>query len=191
MKVTNPQELVGKEVYDCNGNTIGRIDKTWKSWNDDYPGWFFGIRPNDSTKDTWFRGTHKLIPIYSDYIRDYTQHVTLNKTTEQLSRFWSRAVHCGTTTCPTDELIEKPVYDRNHSRVGTFYAWVESDGNYKNYGCFIDPYLCDTWNVPFNTIMPMPTNYIVDVKDTITIDKTLDELKEYWRTNFNFDFNYR
>jgi len=50
-----------------------------------------------------------------------------------------------------DDLIEKPVYDRNHSRVGIFYAWVESNGTFKNYGCFVDPYLCDNWKMPFNT----------------------------------------
>ena len=189
MKIQNAYELVGKEVFDSNGNSVGRIYKTWKSWNDEYPGWFFGIRPNENTKDTWFRGTNKLIPIYSDYIRDWQDNVTLNKTTEQLGRFWHKAVPCGHTTCPTDELVEKPIYDKNHSRVGTFYAWVESDGTYKNYGCFVDPYLCDTWHMPYNTMMPFPTNYIYDVKDTITLDKTLDELKAYWKNNYNFHFD--
>jgi len=33
MKVNNPQELVGKEVVDANGNTIGTMDKCWNSWN--------------------------------------------------------------------------------------------------------------------------------------------------------------
>jgi len=188
MKINNPYDLVGKEVYDCNGNTIGRVDKYWKSWNDEYPGYFFGIRPNENTKDTWFRGTHKLVPIYSDYVKDFGEHITLNKTTEQLGRFWNKAVPCGTTTCPTDQLVDKPIYDKNHSRVGTFFAWVESDGTYKNYGCMVDPFLTDSWNVPNNTMMPMPTNYIYDVKDTITLDKTLDELKDYWHSNYNFNF---
>ena len=37
MKIENPTELVGKEVVDTNGNTIGWIDKTWNSWNQEYP----------------------------------------------------------------------------------------------------------------------------------------------------------
>jgi len=188
MKINNPYDLVGKEVYDSNGNTIGRVDKYWKSWNDEYPGYFFGIRPNENTKDTWFRGTHKLVPIYSDYVKEFGDHITLNKTTEQLGRFWNKAVPCGSTTCPTDQLVDKPIYDKNHSRVGTFFAWVESDGTYKNYGCMVDPFLTDSWNMPNNTMMPMPTNYIYDVKDTITLDKTLNELKDYWKHNYNFNF---
>jgi hypothetical protein len=186
MKVNNPQELVGKEVVDANGNTIGTMDKWWNSWNQEYPGYFFGIRTNDNTRDAWFRGTYKLIPIYSDYVRQTDERVYLNKTMDELSRFWNKTILCGTSTCPTDELVEKPVYDKYHSRVGTFYAWTESDGMFKNYGCFVDPYLCDTWKMPFNTLMPMPTNFIHEVKDIITLDKTLDELKEYWHKHHQF-----
>ena len=186
MKINNPRDLVGKEVYDTNGNTIGTIDKTWSSWNEEFPGHFFGIKTNENTRDTWFRGTNKLIPIYSDYIREYDEHITLNKTTEELCRFWSKTVHCGQTSWPLDVLLEKPVYDKNYSRVGTFYAWVESDGTFKNYGCFIDPYLCETWNMPYNTLMPLPTNYMTDAKDTIWLNKTLDEIKAYWQQLNNY-----
>lgn len=186
MKVNNAYELVGKEVYDCNGNTVGTIDKWWNSWNQEYPGYFFGIKPNENTRDTWFRGTTKLIPIYSDYIKDISQHITLNKTTEELGRFWNKTIPCGPKFYPTDELVDKPIYDKNHSRVGTLYGWVESDGQYKNYGCFVDPFLCETWKVPYNTMMPVPTNYITDVKDTIWLNKTLDELKEYWKQYYKF-----
>jgi len=180
MKVNNPRELVGKEVVDTNGNTMGTIDKTWNSWNSDYPGYFFGVKTNDSTRDVWFRGTTKLIPIYSDYIKQTDDRVYLNKTMEELGRFWNKAIHCGTTTYPTDELVEKPVYDKFYSRVGTFYAWTECDGTYKNYGVLLDPYLCESWKMPFNTLWPIPANYVNCVKDTITLDKSLDELKGFW-----------
>jgi sporulation protein YlmC with PRC-barrel domain len=186
MKINNPYELVGKEVVDQNGQTIGWVDKTWNSWNQDYPGWFFGIKPNDNTRDTYLRGTYKLYPIYSDYIREVTDRVTLNKTMDDLCRYWIKTVNCGPTTCPTDQLVEMPVYDRNHSRVGTFFSWVESGGSYQSYGCLVDPYLCETWKLPNNTLMPIPTNYITYVKDTITLDKTLDELKEYWQQQHRY-----
>ncbi len=186
MNVNNPHELVGKEVFDTNGNTIGTIDKAWNSWNNEYPGHFFGIRPNENTRDTWFRGTAKLIPIYSDYIREISERVTLNKTIDELGRFWNKTVPCGHTTYPTDKLIDMPIYDKDYSRVGTFYTWVESDGTYKNYGVLVDPFICDTWKVPHNTLMPLPTNYITDVKDTICLDKTLDDLKKYWKQHHNF-----
>jgi len=186
MNVSNPHELVGKEVFDTNGNTIGTIDKAWNSWNNEYPGHFFGIRPNENTRDTWFRGTVKLIPIYSDYIKEISERVTLNKTIEELGRFWNKTVPCGQNTYPTDKLIDMSIYDKNNSRVGTFYTWVESDGTYKNYGVLVDPFICDTEKVPHNTLMPIPTNYITDVKDTICLDKTLDELKKYWKQHHNF-----
>ena len=189
MKVNNPHELVGKEVVDVNGNTVGTIDKTWNSWNQDYPGYFFGIKTYDNTRDTWFRGTCKLIPIYSDYIKHTDDRVYLNKTTEELGRFWNKAVHFGTTTCPTDELVEKPVYDRNHSKVGTFYTWTESDGTYKNYGVLLDPYLCDTWKMPYNTLWPIPPNFLATVTDTILLDKTLDELKGFWDQQNTTQYN--
>jgi sporulation protein YlmC with PRC-barrel domain len=186
MKINNPQEFIGKEVCDANGNAIGTIDKWWNSWNDDYPGFFFGIKPVENTRETWFRGSHKLIPIYSDYIKEWGEQVTLNKTTDQLSKFWNKIVPCGTTTCPTDQLVDMPIYDKHYSKVGTFYGWVESDGTYKHYGCFVDPFICNTWNVPYNTIMPMPTDYINYVSDTIILNKTLDELKQYWQQYHKF-----
>jgi len=181
MQISNPRELIGRPVTDFNGVTIGVVDKVWKSWNEEYPGWFFGVRPNDDVRDNWFRGTTKLIPIYNDYIKDTAGHVTLNKTVEQLSRYWNKAVPCGDTAHPIDHLMDMPVYDRNHSRVGTFYGWVESDGTYKHYGCFVDPYLCDTWGIPHNAVMPIQPSMVHQVFDTITLDRTLDELREYWR----------
>jgi len=186
MKLNNTNELIGKEVCDANGNSIGKIDKIWTSWDQEYPGHFFGINPNDDARNTHFRGTNKLIPIYSDYIRDVTDHITLNKTIEELGRFWNKTVPCGQGNYPTDKMVDMPIYDKNHSRVGTFFAWVESDGTYKNYGVFVDPYVCDTFKVPYNILMPIPTNYITDIKDTICLDKTLDELKEYWNSHCDF-----
>jgi sporulation protein YlmC with PRC-barrel domain len=181
MKVNNPHELVGKEVCDANGVPVGCIDKIWNSWNQDYPGYFFGIKPNENTRCTYFRGTHKLIPVYNDYIREVGDCVNLNRTMDELSRFWNKTVTCGPTSYPTDKLVEMPVYDKTHSRVGTVYCWVDSGGTLQNYGCFVDPYLCQTWNIPYNTVMPIPTQYIYQVSDTITLDKTLDELREYWK----------
>ena len=186
MKIIKPYELVQKEVFDKNGNAIGTIDKVWNSWNQNWPGCFFGLRPNEHARDRWFRGTYRLIPIYSDHIGEVSEHVTLCETMDELHRFWNKTVQCGSTACPTDDLLDKPVYDKNHSRVGTFFASVESDGPSRNYGVLIDPYLCDTWKAPHNTLMPIPTNYITNVKDTITLDKTLDELKKYWKEHFDF-----
>ena len=186
MKINNPHELIGKEVVDQNGTPIGWIDKTWNSWDQNYPGWFFGIKPNENSRNTWFRGTYKLFPIYSDYIREVGEHVTLNKTMDDLYHYWNKTVPCGPTTCPTDQLVEMPVYDKNHSRVGTFYTFVVSEGTSHQYGCLLDPYLYETWKIPFNTLMPVPTNYINYVKDTVSLDKTLDELKEYWKQHYKF-----
>ncbi|UCB58449.1 MAG: hypothetical protein JSV67_07560 [Thermoplasmatales archaeon] len=186
MKIQNPKELVGKEVVDANGNTIGWIDKKWNSWNQEHPGWFFGIKPNENTRNNFFIGTHKLFPIYSDYIREVSQHVMLNKTMDELCRFWNKTIPCGPTKCPTDQLVEMPVFDKNYSRVGTFQSFIASEGPTQQYGILLDPYLYETWNIPFNTLMPVPTNYITYVKDTITLDKTLDELKEYWKKYHQF-----
>ncbi len=91
MKIENPQGLVGEEVCDTHGDVIGTIDKIWKSWNDEYPGYFFGLKIYENTRDTYFRGTNKLVPIYSDYIREVTdERVTLNKTKDELGRLWNK-----------------------------------------------------------------------------------------------------
>ena len=181
MKVNNPHELVGKEVLDASGTPVGWIDKTWNSWNRDYPGWFFGIKPNENTRCSYFRGTYKLIPIYSEYVREVGECVTLNKSMDELSRYWNKTVNCGPVSYPTDQMVDKPVYDKNHSRIGTIYTYVESAGTLQNYGCYVDPYLSQTWNIPNNTLMPIPTQYIYHVSEAVTLDKTLDELKEYWK----------
>ena len=173
------REYIGKQVYDSNGILMGVIDKIWKRWNRNKK--TLGIKIYDNIKDTWFRGTTKLIPIYNDYIKDATGHIMLNRTVEQLSRYWNKTVQCCDATYPIDQLMDMPVYDRNHSRVGTFYGWVETDGTYKHYGCFVDPYLCDTWGIPHNAVMPLQPAMVYQVFDTITLDRTLDELREYWR----------
>jgi hypothetical protein len=186
MKINKPYELLGKKVCDTNGNNIGCIDKIWDSWNENYPGFFFGIKPNENIRDSYFRGTYKLIPIYSDYIREVTDCIHLNRTLDELSRYWNKTIPYGETTCSNDKMVEMPVFDKYNSRVGTLYGWLDTDGTYQTYACFVDPYLSQTWNIPNNTLMPIPTQYMKKVTDTITIDKSLDELKEYWKQHKKF-----
>jgi len=181
MKIWNSNELIGKEVFDATGNAVGWVDKTWNSWNDDYPGHFFGIKLNDFARNTYFRGANKLVPVYNDYIRTVGNTITLTKTMDDLTRYWNKTVPCGTTTCPIDELIEMPVYDKFHSRVGTFTTWVESNGTINNLGILLDPYICETWHLPYNTTFPIEPNHITTAKNTISLDQALHELKEYWQ----------
>ena len=181
MKIWNCNELIGKEVFDVNGNAIGWVDKTWRSWNDEYPGHFFGIKMNDYTRNTYFRGANKLIPVYNDYIRNVSNTVTLTKTIDDLCRYWNKTITCGPVACPIEELIEMPVYDKYHSRVGTFTTWVESNGQINNLGVLLDPYICETWNLSHNTTFPIEPTHINYVKNTITLNQALNELKDYWQ----------
>ena len=182
MRINNPHELVGKTVLDANGNTVGTIDKIWDSWNQESPGWFYGVKPNVYARENYFRGSYKLIPIYSDYIKEVQPQIKLNKTTEELGRYWNMAVQCGQNKYPTDELMERPVYDRYNSRIGTIYCWVGHEGSQMTYGVCLDPYLCDQWKVPYNKLLPLDANYFSGVKnETIYLDKALHELREYWK----------
>ena len=127
-----------------------------------------------------------MIPIYNNFIEDVKgEHVTLNITLDDLYSSWNKTVKCGLITYPTDELLEKPVYERNHSRIGTFFVVVERDGPSNHNGILVDPYLCDIWKTPFNKLMPIPTDYITNVKDTIYLNKSLDELKRYCKQHFD------
>jgi hypothetical protein len=186
MKINNPKGIVGKEVFDANGKLIGFVDKMWNSWNKKHPGIFFGVNPNRFIRDACFRGTQKLIPIYSDFIRDVGESITLNKTIEELHHFWNMTISCGSKSYPSDELLDVGVYDKENSRVGTFYTTVDGKKGYKKYGILLDPYICDLWNAPGNTLMPIPIKYISLVNDTITLSKTLDELKQYWKLHYKF-----
>lgn len=181
MKIWNPNELVGKEVFDANGTPMGWIDKTWNSWNDEYPGYFFGVKINDPVRNSHFRGANKLIPIYNEHIRNVGNTVTLNRTIDDLCHYWNTTVPCGPTRYPIEDLVEMPVYDRYHSRIGTFTTFVETNGNINNFGVLLDPYVCEIFHLPYNTTFPIETNYITLVKDTITLDKALNELKDYWQ----------
>jgi sporulation protein YlmC with PRC-barrel domain len=181
MKIEKPNELIGKQVCDAKGNTIGWVDKTWNSWNQESPGYFFGVKTNDEVRAVHFGGTTKLIPIYSNYISNVGEKITLNKTIDELNSYWHMMIPCGTDTCQTYDLFEKPVYDKEYSRVGTFCTWYETEGKHKHYGVFVDPYLCKYWNIPSDTVMPVPYEFITQVKDTVTLNKSLDELKNYWQ----------
>lgn len=180
MKIYNAHELIGKEVFDATGKPIGWIDKTWNSWNTDSPGYFFGIKTNDYTRNNYFRGENKLIPVYNDFIQTVSDRVTLTKTMDDLCKFWTKTITCGPTTCPVDELIEMPVFDKNHSRVGTFTTYVDN-GQVYNLGVLLDPYLCETWQLPYNTTYPVEPWHITTTKNTVTLNQALHELKEYWQ----------
>jgi hypothetical protein len=100
---------------------------------------------------------------------------------DDLTRYWNKTVPCGPTTCSVEELIEMTVYDKFHSRVGTFTTWVESNGQISNLGILLDPYICETWHLPYNTTFPIEPTHITTAKNTITLDQALHELKEYWQ----------
>ncbi len=168
MKIWNSHELIGKEVFDANGKAVGWVDKTWNSWNNDYPGYFFGIKMNEYARNTYFRGGNKLIPVYNDYIRNVDNTVTLTKTMDDLCEYWNKTITCGSTTYPVDELIEMPVYDKFHSRIGTFTTYVECSGQINNFGILLDPYICETFQLPYNTTYPVEPCHITNAKSTIT-----------------------
>ena len=186
MKIWNSHELIGKEVFDAKGKPIGWVDKTWNSWNQDYPGYFFGIKMNDQTKKKYFRGVNKLFPVYNDLIQTVGNTVTLTKTMDELCMYWTKTIPCGQTTCPVEELIEMPVFDKYHSRVGTFTTYVETNGQINNLGILLDPYICETWQLPYNTTFPVEPWHITTTKNTITLDQALQELKEYWQKTRKF-----
>ena len=185
MKIWNAHELIGKEVFDATGRPIGWVDKTWKSWNQYNPGYFFGIKMNDYTRDNYFRGVNKLYPVYNDFIQTVSDRVTLTKTMDDLCRYWTKTVSCGNATCSVDELIEMPVYDKYHSRVGTFTGYVDN-GQINNFGVLLDPYICETWNLPYNTTYPIEPWHISTKKNTVTLDQALHELKEYWQRTHRY-----
>jgi hypothetical protein len=180
MKISNPRELVGKQVFDCDGTLIGTIDKAWPSWDDSHLGWFFGIRLYENARDTWFRGTTKLVPIYNEYFKEIAANITLDKTLKQLAHLWNKAIPYDITTWPMNDLMERSIYDKNHSRIGICFGWEEKNGTYTHYGCFLDPFLYHQLNLPYNILLPLPPNYIHYVKDTITLNKTWNDLKKFW-----------
>ncbi len=186
MKIWNSHELIGKEVFDAKGRPIGWVDKTWNSWNQDYPGYFFGIKMNDQTRNTYFRGVNKLFPVYNDLIQTVGNTVTLTKTMDELCMYWTKTIPCGQTNCPVEELIEMPVFDKHHSRIGTFTTYVETNGQINNFGVLLDPYICETWQLPYNTTFPVEPWHITTTKKTITLDQALQELKEYWQKTRKF-----
>lgn len=180
MRDIKPDELIGKEVYDYQGTAIGVFDKYWGSWKQKDNGYLFGIRPYENVRDAWFRGTNKLIPVYSTYIKEVTDTVTLKKAMNDLSHQWRQAISFGKITWPTDDLMEKGVYDKYGSRVGVFFSWYEDQKNTAYYGCFIDPYLAEQWKYTYNTVLPLKKDYFYSVTDSITLNISVDELKQYW-----------
>jgi sporulation protein YlmC with PRC-barrel domain len=180
MKTMKPDELIGKEVYDYQGNAIGVFDRYWGSWKSKDNEYFFGIRPYESIRDAWFRGTNKLIPISSSYIKDVSDTVTLKKAMTELSHEWRRTITVGAITWPSDDLMEKGIYDKNGSRVGVFFSWSYDQKSTTSYGCFIDPYLAEQWKYDYNTILPLKKDYFYYVTDSITLNASVIELKKYW-----------
>ncbi|MFO8077372.1 MAG: hypothetical protein R6U21_01835 [Thermoplasmatota archaeon] len=180
MQITKPFELVGKEIYDKQGLIIGRVDKYWSSWNKNNPGWFFGIRPYENVRDTWFRGTEKLIPIASSYIKDVGEVIYLDTIIDELSSYWKDVVNIKGYSWPLDWLMEQGIYDKTGSRIGTLFGWVKSENAYQYYGCLIDPYLSEVKKYAAQSVFPIKPGFIDHFSDSVRLNVSLDELKKYW-----------
>ncbi len=179
MQIVKPDELIGKEVYDDQGTAVGVLDKYWTSWNQQEIGWFFGIRSYENVRDAWFRGTMKLFPIHSGYIKKIGETVTLKRRMDELSQEWKRVISFKQTSWPTDYLMERGIYDKEGSRVGIFFAWAKYNNTYQ-YGCFIDPYLLEKWHYAFNIILPLKVDYFYHIANSITLNTTIEDLKKVW-----------
>ena len=181
MQITKPCELVGKEIYDNQGTLMGRVDKCWSSWNDRKPGWFFGIRTYENVRDTYFRGTEKLIPIESSYIKEVKDVIYLDTVVDELSQYWKDVVNINGYSWPIDWLMEQGIYDKKGSRIGSFFGWVKTKKNYQYYGCLIDPYLSEKENYGKQQLLPIKPAYLAYCSDSVRLNVTLDELKQYWK----------
>jgi hypothetical protein len=58
---------------------------------------------------------------------------------------------------------------------------VEYNGQINTFGVLLDPYICETWQLPHNTTFPVEPMHICNAKNTICLDQALHELKEYWQ----------
>lgn len=179
MQISNPRDIIGKEVFDDQGAAVGTLDKYWRSWNKQDIGWFFGIRPYENVRDKWLRGTTKLFPINSSYIAKIGDTITLKKGMQDLSQEWKQMVCFKQTSWPTDYLMEMGVYDKCGSRVGNFLTWVKFNGKYE-YGCLIDPYLSEKWHYDYKLILPLKVEFLNYIRDSIRLTASLDDLKNYW-----------
>lgn len=182
MKITKPIELIGKEIYDKQGKIIGQVDKYWSSWNKTNPGWFFGIRAYENVRDTWFRGTEKLIPIASSHIKEVGDVIYLDTVIDELSRYWKDVVNIKGYSWPLDWMMEKGIYDKAGSRIGTMVGWVKSKKAYEYYGCLIDPYLSEKEKYTTQSVFPIKPGFIDHFSDSVRLNVTFDELKQFWKT---------
>lgn len=181
MNSAKPFNLVGKEIYDGKGTIIGRVDKYWSSWNKKNPGFFLGIRPYENVRDTWFRGTEKLIPITSSYIQKVDGVIYLDTIIDELSKYWKGVVTIKGYSWPLDWLMEQGIYDKKGSRIGTLFGWVKNKKTYQYYGCLIDPYLSEKEKYGAQSVLPIKPDFIDHFSDSVRLNVSLDELKQYWK----------
>lgn len=181
MEIRKPEEIKGKTVYDKNNNKVGNIDETWHGWKN-FTG-FFTVTPDSATRENYFPESTKPLPIHNQHISNITENVTLNKTIDELSRFWNSEIRCGSTTCKPWDVMDKPVYDRNDTKLGTLDICVEESGKCSTFGLRPDPSITTDLDLGMPTmgLLPLEPSHVSNVTDTITLNKTRDELINYWR----------
>ncbi len=171
-------DLIGREVYDPTGVLIGVVDKIWKIKDGSE---CIGVRGYENIRDTWFRGTTKLIPITLDKIKDAGDSIIVKDRLEELSKKWRRVAPCGETNWPIDDLIERVICDKDNRRIGILLGWLEDKNGLKQYSCLLDPFICEEFDLPFDTLHPIPIKSLQLIRDTIKLNETLDNLINTWR----------
>jgi len=179
MEIRNPEEIKGKIVYDRNNNKLGTVEEAWHGWKN-FTG-FFTVRPDSTVRGDYFHGSDKPLPLHNNHISNITENITLNKTIEELSRFWNLEIRCGPRTCRPWDVMDKPVCDRNGTKLGVLCTCVEEAGRCSAFGMRPDPSITTELGISTTALLPVEPSYVSNVTDTITLNKTRDELIDYWR----------
>jgi len=180
MENLEPEGVKGKIVYDRNNVEIGAVDQYWIGWEE--IGYVFGVKLKPKIATKYVKSSTKLMPVHYEDIANVAENVNLNKTIDELSAFWNQNVIAGENTYPAIEFWQKPVCDSENTKIGTIYASVRTTPKMlKLFGLCLEPEISEKYAKGTTNLMPINTEHILRMEETVFLNKTVAEISRYWR----------
>jgi sporulation protein YlmC with PRC-barrel domain len=176
-----PEELMEKTVFDKNQLKLGVVHGIEQPPS---------VKPNYVLKmglypeviEEYGGRFSSIVPVPTNEISTLEDTIVLGKSIEELSGAWSNTTTIGNETYMLEELTEKPVFDRNYIKLGTIREFTR-DPVTKSYNTFkveLDPIITEKYVKDVPSIVPVDIYNISWVKDTVILNKSVQELGRFW-----------
>ncbi len=176
-----PKELRNRLVLDRNNKEIGRVrDVEQELRTGRYSTLHVEVDPKHTQKTEFGRWPY--LPLNTDDIEIGKDSVRLSQTIDELNKQFCSKVTVYKKQFSPNDFVEKPVIDREGTRIGTVkdFRTTTNNGEFPTLLIELEPKIIKSHSLERTASIRMRTDYIEEVGAEVRLSKDVNELSREW-----------